>query len=147
MISSLFSKRRLVWALYLFLVILSLGLGMGVPFFTILLGLVVGWFLPPYLMLPQEPSRVSIRKTLRSAALSATVSLVLLGAIWLPALSWLFDPTRDPAQFGMPLILFEPLASFLGWIILMVLVSPFLQFLLTVFAGLVRLVYFWEGEP
>jgi hypothetical protein len=50
-----------------------------------------------------------------------------------------FDPSVDIANFGMPLILFEPRASFLGWLVLMVVVSPVLQFLVTVFGAHVAL--------
>jgi len=41
----------------------------------------------------------------------------------------------------MPLLLFEPLTSFIGWIVLMVLISPFLQLLMTVFGSAARLAF------
>jgi hypothetical protein len=47
----------------------------------------------------------------------------------------LFEPGRDIANFGIPMILYEPLASFIGWIVLMVLISPLLQVLTTVFGA------------
>ena len=129
------SKWRSV-LIFVFLEIITIGMGMGVPFLTILLGFIVGWFLPPFLQLPEEPSSESLRRIISSSALASLVSFGLLGLIWLPALSWLFDPGKDLAEFGMPLLLFEPRASFIGWIVLMVLVSPGLQFLMTVFGSI-----------
>jgi hypothetical protein len=51
----------------------------------------------------------------------------------------LFDPSVNLADFGMPLILFEPRASFIGWLGLMIVVSPALQFLLTILGAHVAL--------
>jgi len=39
----------------------------------------------------------------------------------------------------MPLILFDPKISFMGWIILMIFISPFLQLLMTIFASYMAL--------
>jgi hypothetical protein len=140
------TNKRLAFGLYLLLMVISVGLGMGVPLPTILLGGVVGWFLPAYLALPAQPGRKGLRSLLKIAALTSALSAAGLSLIWLPALSWLADPARDLAEFGMPLILFEPLASFIGWIVLMVLISPFLQFLMTVLGGILRLAFSWPGE-
>jgi hypothetical protein len=131
MIQAILSRKRLVFAVFIILDILLIGMGMGVPILPILFGMLVGWYLPLYLELPEQISKISLKKLLKAA--------LILGAIWLPALSWLFDPAKDLTQFGMPLIFFEPRASFIGWIILMVLISPFLQFLMTVLGAVVRL--------
>jgi hypothetical protein len=40
------------------------------------------------------------------------------------------------------MILYTPRASFIGWIILMVLISPFLQFLMTLFGSISWIVLF-----
>jgi hypothetical protein len=142
MIQAILSRKRLINAVFIILDILSIGMGMGVPILTILFGLLVGWYLPLYLELPEQISKISLKKLLKAAMLTSAVSLVVLGAIWLPALSWLADPAKDLARFGMPLILFEPRASFIGWIALMVVVSPFLQFLMTVLGAVVRIASF-----
>ena len=47
----------------------------------------------------------------------------------------LFDPAADLANFGIPLILYEPTASFIGWLVLMIVISPFLQFLMMLFGA------------
>jgi catechol 2,3-dioxygenase-like lactoylglutathione lyase family enzyme len=36
---------------------------------------------------------------------------------------------------GLPLILYDPLASFIGWLALMIVVSPALQFVVTIFGA------------
>ena len=141
MIQTILSNKRLSFAIFIILDIFSIGMGMGVPLVTILFGFVVGWVLPVYLEMPDEISRDSLKRVLKAGLVTSAVSLVILGAIWLPALSWLAEPSRDFVQFGMPLILFEPLASFIGWIVLMVLVSPFLQFLMTILGAVLRMVY------
>ncbi len=134
------SKKRLSFGLFVILDLLSIGMGMGVPFFTILLGFPVGWLLPQYFGFPAEITKDSLKTLLKAAGITSAVSMLVLGLIWLPSLSWLFEPGRDLAQYGMPLILFEPLASFIGWIAIMVLVSPFLQFLMTILGFVLRLI-------
>jgi hypothetical protein len=47
----------------------------------------------------------------------------------------LFDPLTDFADFGIPMILYDPRVSFVGWLVLMIVISPFLQLLTTVFAS------------
>ena len=64
-----------------------------------------------------------------------------MAVIWLPALRLLKLPEADLANFGIPLILYEPLPSFIGWMVLMVLISPFLQVLTTVFGAVLKLAY------
>ena len=127
------------WAIFTFIALdlFCTGLGMGVPFFNILFGLPVGWWLARRLGEKPQTLHTLLGDLLKYAALTAGFTLLVMAIIWLPALKWLFDPSRDVANFGMPLILFEPLASFIGWQVLMVLISPFLQFLMTVFGAVV----------
>jgi len=51
----------------------------------------------------------------------------------------LWNPNVNFANLGIPLILYDPKISFIGWIILMVFISPFLQLFTTVFASHVAL--------
>ena len=127
------------WAIVAFILLdlFCTGLGMGVPFFTILLGLPVGWWLARRLAEKPQTLHSLLGDLLKYAALTAGFSLLVLAVIWLPSLTWLFNPARDLANYGMPLILFEPLASFIGWQVLMVVISPFLQLLMTVFGAVV----------
>jgi len=39
------------------------------------------------------------------------------------------------------MILYEPKASFIAWLVLMIFISPFLQLLATVFGGYMALVF------
>ncbi|MCC7557418.1 MAG: hypothetical protein KO217_01865, partial [Methanobacteriaceae archaeon] len=56
-----------------------------------------------------------------------------------PASTLLLNPTANFVNFGMPLILFDPKISFMGWIILMIFISPFLQLLTTIFTAYITL--------
>jgi len=77
-----------------------------------------------------------------AALLTSAFTLLLMLLIWGPKVGMLLDPAADIANFGIPLILYEPLASFVGWLVLMVLISPFLQALAAAFASSVRLAWF-----
>ena len=108
---------------------------MGVPIFCILFGFLVGWFIVKYITATTTAVPLVFRKTLIYGLLSSAVTLFWMIVIWMPTISILFDPTRDIANFGVPMILYEPLASFIGWIVLMILISPFLQLLTTLFGA------------
>jgi hypothetical protein len=126
-------------AVYLVLDVIAVGLGMGVPIFAILFGFVVGWVLPRWLAGSASSMRQLLSRILRWAAASAAWTFLQMAVIWVRTVPMLFDPSVDIAQFGHPMILYEPVPSFIGWIVLMVLVSPFLQLLTTVFAATLRL--------
>ena len=126
--------RRLV-LLYLALDVVCAGAGMGVPIFCILLGLPVGRRIVSALRLGARPLAGSLTALLRAAALTSAVTLVLMAALWSLALPWLFRPSADIARFGIPLLLFEPRASLIAWLALMVFISPGLQFLMTLLGG------------
>ena len=137
---------KLGWALVIFAIldILCMGIGMGVPFFNILLGFPVGWFLTHRLAGKTADTRILMGKLLLWSAITSAFTVLLMTVIWLPAIQMLFDPAADLANFGIPMILFEPLASFIGWLVLMVLISPFLQMLMTLFGAQVTL---WLSRP
>lgn len=128
-------------ALFLVFELLSIGLGMGVPFFTILYGFLVGLAIPWKIIPDFELSPKGLAAILRTALLTSAASVLFMALLWLPALKWLFDPSLDIANFGIPLILYSPRASFIGWLILMVLISPFLQFLMTLFGATCWIVF------
>jgi hypothetical protein len=126
-------------ALYLFLVLLATGAGMGVPFFNILLGLPVGWWLVMRLSAQTADPHKLMGKLLLWSAVTASASMLAMAIIWMPTFLMLFDPTADLANFGIPMVLFEPRASFIGWLGLMVVFSPFLQMLFSLLAAQVTL--------
>lgn len=132
--------RRIV--LFLLLELLSIAMGMGVPFFTILFGFIVGLYIPRINPPTFELSPQYLRSLLRAALVTSAITLLIMAGIWLPTLKWLFDPSLDVSNFGIPMILYSPRASFAGWIILMVLISPFLKFLMTLFGSISWIVFF-----
>jgi hypothetical protein len=148
-------KRLWLWiAIYAVLDVIAVGMGMGVPIFPILFGFAVGWLLPAWLLPTRllsarlwsawpassaDSMRQLLVRILRWSAASAAWTFLQMAVIWLWAVSMLFDSGVDIAQFGEPMILYEPVPSFIGWIVLMVFISPFLQLLTTVFAATLRL--------
>jgi hypothetical protein len=67
--------------------------------------------------------------------------------IWGRTVLMLFDPAADFNNFGHPFILYDPKTSFIGWLILMILISPFLQLLTTIFASFVTLMHNESKNP
>lgn len=132
-------KRRWALLLYAALNVLCVGAGMGVPIFCILLGLPVGWAIAMRLTARPRPARQALDLVLRWAALTSVFTLVLMAILWGRMAGMLFDPAADLANFGIPLILYEPAASFVGWLVLMIFISPFLQFLMSLFGAHVTL--------
>ena len=128
--------------IYLTLDLFAVGIGMGVPIFAILLGFLVGWFAPSVLSGDASDLRHLLRKCLTAAFLTSGFTFFLMLVIWGPISRMLLDPSADIANFGIPFILYEPKASFIGWIVLMIVISPFLQVLTTAFASSVHLAWF-----
>jgi hypothetical protein len=123
------------WILIFLVVdIICAGMGMGVPFFNILLGFPLGWFL--------ARKFVSERRVFKYSFFTSAFTFLIMAIIWsLAPLTYLSDPTKDIANFGEPQILFTPVASFYGWLVLMIFISPFLQLLTTIFAAYVTLLF------
>jgi len=120
---------------------------MGVPIFCILFGFPVGWFTVKYITANTKSLPQVFRRVLWYAILTASVTLLAMVVIWGPTIHILFDPGRDIADFGIPRILYEPLASFIGWILLMILISPFLQLLTTLFGSYLAILGWLNKAP
>jgi hypothetical protein len=58
-----------------------------------------------------------------------------------------FNPVINPGNMGLPLLLYEPKASLIGWLVLMILISPFLQFLMTVFGSFLTFQFVFNRWP
>ncbi len=128
------NKKR-SFVIYIVLDTLFVGMGMGVPFFCILFGFPVGWYLAKKLELQKLQINDILSKILKYAALTSLITLAWMLIIWVPMITMLQNPSVNFADFGVPLILYDPKLSFIGWIILMIFISPFLQLLMTVFAS------------
>ncbi len=121
--------------LYVILDTLCVAAGRGVPVLCILFGFVMGWYLA--IRLVPDPTRLNdgLPRILGWAALSALVTFLEMVVIWGPAAARLFGRRFTFAHLGHPFLPYRPRASLVSWILLMVLVSPVLQLLATVFAG------------
>jgi hypothetical protein len=128
-----------VFVVYALFDTICIGMGMGVPIFCILFGFLAGWFLVRYLTITVASVPQLLHRILISAMLISGFTFVSMAVLWGPTISWLLDPTRDLANFGIPMILYEPEASFIGWLVLMIFISPFLQFLTTLFGAYLAL--------
>ncbi len=136
-----------VWALIIFVLfdLLAVGMGMGVPIFCILLGFITGWLIVRYITPTGTTDHQIFRKVLVYASVTAGFTFLVMLVIWAPFATYYLNPAHDLAQTGIPLILYEPRSSFIGWIVLMILVSPFLQLLTTLFSAYLTLLW-WLGK-
>jgi hypothetical protein len=135
-------KPQRAFLFYLVFEILAIGMGMGVPIFCILLGFVVGWYSAGSLATQIENVTRLLKRLLQYALITAGVTFLGMGVIWGQSIRLLFDPNADLVNFGMPLILYEPKASFIGWLVLMIGISPFLQLLMTLLGAHQTLLYY-----
>ena len=144
--------RRLLenrWALPIYIVadVVATGMGMGVPFFCILLGIPVGFASAWRASRHPAPTRAVLGRLLAEAALTCAFTFVMMVIIWGRVVPMLFDPSADLANFGIPMILYEPRASFIGWLVLMIVISPFLQALVSLFAAVLTLILLPAPAP
>jgi hypothetical protein len=148
LMNKLLAVRPLVaLGIYIFIDIVCIGMGMGVPFFCILVGFPVGWMIVKYLTVTHTDVREVFRKVLVDAAITAVVTFLGMIIIWGPlSVMSLSNPTTDFVETGVPMILYEPKASFIGWIVLMVVISPALQLLTTLFGSHLTLLA-WLNKP
>ncbi len=128
-----FKKAFLI---YIILDLLCIGpFGMGVPFFSIILGFPIGWYLAKRIYRPDLSVKILLKRIFKYAIITSGFTLILMLFIWGMFFPMLWDVNADFANFGIPMILYNPKASFIGWIFLMIIISPFLQFLTTIFAS------------
>jgi hypothetical protein len=123
------------WLLYAIADIICTGMGMGVPIFCILLGFPVGYILARRAIASSDNDLIRLRGAMYYAVLTAGLTMLGMVLLWGRFVTLLFEPTFDFANFGIPMILYGPKASFIGWLILMIIISPFLQFLMTLFGA------------
>lgn len=132
-------NKKTSFVVYIILDTLFVGMGMGVPIFCILFGFPVGWYIAKRLTLSNRSLNDILSDILKYSVYTSLVTFIWMIVIWGPISTMLLDPAADFANFGIPMILYEPKMSFIGWIILMIFISPFLQQLATVFTSQVTL--------
>ena len=84
--------------------------------------------------MPHEKKDI-FKELLVDSCITASVTLVGMMLIWGWSVTILFDGDAEIVKFGIPMIFYSPRPSLIGWLILMILISPFLQLLTTIFAG------------
>jgi len=140
-------KPRWVLAVFVLLDTLCVGMGMGLPIFCIAFGLVVSWYAVRRLTLARADLATMLERVFFYAVVTSAHTLVVMAALWAPAARMLSDPTADLANSGIPLILYDPRASFIGWLGLMIVISPFLQLLTTLFGAHLTLLWQLRQNP
>ena len=141
-----FFKNRTVkiFLLFAFIDIMCVGAGMGVPIFCILLGFVIGWYGANKASQETGDLVSRLRRVLQYGMITSGFTFLLMAVLWGPFASVLFDPNADYEKLGIPYLLFDPKASLIGWLILMIIISPFLQLLTTVFGS--HVTFLWRSR-
>jgi len=119
--------------------VFAIGIGMGVPVFAILLAFPVGWWLGARYAVAEPSVRAALRSLVLAAAGLAAVSFVVLLVVWGPHIPKAFDPAVDAVSYGIPLILYTSRASMIGWFVLMLVISPVVQFMAVASTGAVAM--------
>lgn len=132
-------NKKAVFAAYIILDTFLVGIGMGVPFLCILFGFPVGWYLAKRIKSTEGNLETILSNILKYAFFTSIITFIWMIVIWGPVSTMLFDPNANFANFGIPMILYDPKMSFIGWIILMAFISPFLQLLTTIFSSNITL--------
>ncbi|MDI6808030.1 MAG: hypothetical protein QME66_03490 [Candidatus Eisenbacteria bacterium] len=129
-----FFTIKLRWAFGIFAIVdtICAGVGMGVPVFCIFLGFLTGWYIARVVAPTTHEIRQLLQKFFLYAVVTSAFTFVLMAIIWGRCIVMLFNPSTDYANLGVPLILYDPRASFIGWLVLMIVISPILQFLTTI---------------
>lgn len=131
--------KKFAFPLYIILDTLLVAVGMGVPILNILLGFPVGWYIAKRLSHFQRNLKERLGAILKYSFYTSFITFIWMLVIWLPVSTMLINTNADFANFGIPMILYDPKISFIAWIILMVFISPFLQLLTTVFTAQITL--------
>ncbi len=132
-------NKKFAFLIYFILDTLFVGIGMGIPILNIIFGFPVGWYLAKRVSHLQRNLKENLGTILKYSIYTSLITFIWMLIIWIPISTMLTNPTADFAHFGIPMILYDPKISFIGWIILMVFISPFLQLFTTVFAAQVTL--------
>jgi len=130
---------KIAFLIFAFLDLICVGMGMGVPIFCILFGFVVGWYIVRRVTLQEENPKDILKKSFKYAVTTSLFTFVVMAILWGPTIKLLFTPGYDFKNFGIPLILYDPKISFVGWLVLMIFISPFLQLLTTIFGAYLTL--------
>jgi hypothetical protein len=138
-------NSKVAFAIFVIADLVCVGMGMGVPIFCIGFGFLVGWYIAKRATIGTANVREVLRRVLVDAVVTSAFTFVVMSILWGPTISMLFDADSDFANFGIPLILYDPKLSFIGWLLLMIFISPFLQLLATLFGSYLTILS-WVGN-
>lgn len=139
-------NTRVAFAIFVIVDLLCVGMGMGVPFFCILFGFLVGWYITKRETIATSNVKSILWRVFLYAIVTSTFTFVVMSVIWGSTIPMLFDPSADFQNFGHPFILYDPKVSFVGWLVLMILISPFLQLLTTIFGSYLTLLRWLKSD-
>jgi len=132
-------NKKLAFIIYIILDTVLVAIGMGVPILNIILGFPLGWYIAKRIYKSKRDLVENLGDILKYSIYTSLITFIWMIIIWVPISTMLMNPHADFIHFGIPMILYDPKISFIGWIILIVFISPFLQLLTTVFAAHVTL--------
>ena len=127
-------KSPWLFLIYIIIDFLCAGVGMGVPIFCIFFGFLTGWGIIRIILLRTDDFNQILRKSLKYGIITTLITFLLMLIVWGGAIVVFFNHDYDFKNFGNPLILYDPKLSFIGWLTLMIVISPFLQLLTTIFS-------------
>jgi hypothetical protein len=133
-------KARNAVVIYILIDLMCVGAGMGVPVFCILLGFPLGWYITKRVTASFEQPDQRHRRIFRVSFFASAFTFVVMIIVWGAGILINIDSSSDIPNFGHPNILYDPKTSFIGWLILMIIISPFLQLLTTIFASFLTLI-------
>lgn len=132
-------NKRVISVTFILTDLFCIGMGMGVPIFCILYGFPIGWYIARRVIMNTKDGGILLKRIFKYSVLTSSVTFVVMAVIWGITTPMLFDPNSDFENFGHPFILYDPKLSFIGWLVLMIFISPFLQLLATVFGAFLTL--------
>lgn len=118
------------------------GIGMGVPVLNILFGFFIGWYSTVRAINLYSERIFILKRTLLYDSFCAGFTFILMAAIWGRTSILLLSENTDFADFGHPMILYDPKISFIGWLVLMIVISPLLQLLTSVFSSYLTVTFY-----
>jgi len=132
-------NTKAAFAVFVIVDLVCIGIGMGVPLACILFGFLVGWYIAKRATITTTNVKDVLWRVLVQALITSAFTFVVMSVIWGSTIPMLFDPRADFQNFGHPFILYDPKLSFIGWLVLMMAISPFLQLLTTIFGSYLTL--------
>ena len=132
-------NTKVVIILYILIDLICAGAGMGVPIFCILSGFPLGWYITKRVTASTEPFYQKYYKIFKFSLFATIFTFIVMLIVWGSAILIHINSSSDIQNFGHPYILYDPKTSLIGWLILMIIISPFLQLLTTIFSAFITL--------